>query len=86
MHTVIVVVMGLVVLGACLLAGHALGASAGVTRATLVFLPLWFVGAGINLLIGVRSAGYPLADEVPVFALVFAIPAAAALLIWWRLH
>jgi hypothetical protein len=86
MHTVIVVGVGLVVLGACLLVGYALGAVAGVTRAALVFLPLWLVGAAINLLIGVRSAGYPLADEAPVFVLVFAVPAAVAVLIWWRLH
>lgn len=86
MHTVIVVVLGLVVLGACLLAGYALGAVAGVSRATLIFLPLWFVGAAINLLLGVRSAGYPLADETPIFLLVFAVPAAVAVLIWWRLQ
>ena len=86
MHTVIVVVVGCAVLGACLLVGYALGGVAGVTRGALVFLPLWLGGAAINLLIGVRSAGYPLADEAPVFVLVFAVPAAVAVLIWWRLH
>jgi hypothetical protein len=35
---------------------------------------------------GVKSAGYTLADEAPIFLLVFAIPAAVAVLVWWRLH
>ena len=86
MHTLIVVVIGLLVLGACLLTGYTLAAVSGVTRAALVFLPLWFVGAALNLLMGVKSAGYTLADEAPIFLLVFAIPAAVAVLVWWRLH
>jgi hypothetical protein len=36
--------------------------------------------------IGVTRAGYPFADEAPVFLVVFAIPAAAALASWWKLH
>lgn len=86
MHTLIFVVTGLVVLGACLLAGHTLDGVSGAARAALVFVPLWFVGAAINLLIGVNSAGYSVADEAPIFLLIFAIPAAVAVLIWWRLH
>jgi hypothetical protein len=33
----------------------------------------------------VSKAGYSVADEAPVFAIVFAIPAAIALLVCWRL-
>jgi hypothetical protein len=54
-----------------------------MTTAVKGFLPLWLIGAGINMWIGVTRAGYSVADEALVFAVVFAIPAAAALLVWW---
>jgi hypothetical protein len=86
MHTVMVVTIGLALLGACLLCGHLLGGNPGLARAALLFLPLWLLGAAINLAIGVRSAGYSLSDELPVFAVVFALPSLAALATWWRVH
>jgi hypothetical protein len=84
-HTAIVLVIGLVVLGACLFVGHAVGGAAAMSRAALFFLPLWFIGAGVNMYIGVRSAGYAISEETPVFLAVFAIPALVALLTWWKL-
>jgi hypothetical protein len=54
-------------------------------RAALVFLPLWSIGAGINMWIGVTRAGYSVADEAPIFLIVFGVPAAIALLVWWKL-
>jgi hypothetical protein len=36
--------------------------------------------------VGVKRAGYSVAEEAPVFLVVFAIPAAAALLAWWKLR
>lgn len=86
MHTAIVVGIGLAVLGACSLAGRLLGSWSGLRTALLVFLPLWFIGAGINMYIGVKQAGYSVADEAPVFVVVFAIPAAVALGLWWKLR
>jgi hypothetical protein len=84
MHSLIVITTGLAILAACLLAGHALGAGSGTARAALCFLPLWFLGAALNMYLGMRSAGYGFSEEAPVFLLVFAIPALAALLCWWR--
>jgi hypothetical protein len=84
MHTLLVIVMGLGVLAACLLAGHAFGAAAGTARAALYFLPLWFLGAALNMYLGVRTAGYGFREEAPIFLLVFAVPALVALLCWWR--
>ncbi len=81
-----VIGVGLVLLGGCLLAGRLLGGPAALPTAALVFLPLWFIGAGVNMAIGVRKAGYTVAEEAPVFLLVFAIPALVALLLRWRLH
>jgi hypothetical protein len=86
MHTVLVLGVGLGLLGVSLLIGRELGGAAGVVTASLAFLPLWFIGASVNLYLGVKRAGYSLADEAPIFVLVFSIPAAVALLIWWRLR
>ncbi len=86
MHTVIVLGLGFVLLGLCSLVGRVLNGTSGLATATLVFVPLWFFGAGLNMLVGVRKAGYSVADEAPIFLIVFLIPAATALALWWRLR
>jgi hypothetical protein len=87
MHTIIVIAGGLVLLGVCLAVGRVLGAKrAAMARAALVFLPLWLAGAALNMWFGVAHAGYSVADEAPIFALVFGAPAAIALAVWWTLH
>ena len=85
MHTAIVIAIGLITLGACLLLAHALGGSSLMAPAALFFVPLWLIGAGINMYVGVRHAGYSVSEEAPVLLIVFAIPALVALLAWWRL-
>ncbi len=50
------------------------------------FLPLWLIGAGLNVYLGVKSAGYILSEEAPVFLLVFALPALVALISGWKLR
>ena len=86
MHTLMVIGIGLLVLAVSAALGRAAGGHAGLLAALLAFLPVWFVGAGINLYIGVKRAGYSVADEAPIFAIVFAVPAAIALGIWWKLR
>jgi hypothetical protein len=86
MHTLIVMGIGLLVLGACLFTGHAVGGAAAMARAALYFLPLWLIGAGINMYVGVKSAGYTVSEEAPVFLIVFALPALVALVVWWKLR
>jgi hypothetical protein len=86
MHTLIVMGIGLLVLGACLFTGHAVGGTEPMARAALYFLPLWLIGAGINMYVGVKSAGYALSEEAPVFLIVFALPALVALAVWWKLR
>jgi hypothetical protein len=66
--------------------GHALRGTTGAAKFALYFLPIWLLAAAANMLLGVKSAGYSAADEFPVLLLVFAIPAAAAILAWWKLH
>jgi hypothetical protein len=84
MHTVIVIAVGFALLALSLLLGKTSGF--GLPQAALVFLPVWLIGAGINMFIGVKSAGYSVAEEAPVFLVVFAVPAIAALVIWWWLR
>lgn len=85
MHTIKVVAAGFALLAACLLLGRALGQpGSGLVLGAKAFLPLWFVGAAINMWIGVSRAGYSVSDEAPVFLVVFGIPAAVALLVIWR--
>jgi hypothetical protein len=86
MHTIIVLAVGFGLLGLCALVGRVLGGTPGIATATLIFLPLWLVGAGINMYMGVKGAGYSIADEAPIFLLVFAVPALAALIVWWNLR
>jgi hypothetical protein len=86
-HTLIVVFIGLgLLLGACAFAGQLSSGGAAIATAVLVFIPLWLVGAAINMDVGAKKAGYSVMDETPVFLVVFAIPAAAAIVAWWRLR
>jgi hypothetical protein len=66
-----------------LLIGNFGGAS--VARASLWFIPVWLVCAAINMWIGVSRAGYSVAEEFPIFLLVFAVPAVVALAVRWKL-
>jgi hypothetical protein len=53
--------------------------------ATGLFLAAWLAIAAANMWVGVARAGYSVAEELPIFALIFGVPAAAALLARWRL-
>jgi hypothetical protein len=86
LHTVIVIAIGFVTLGVGVFAGDVLAGRAGIATAALIFLPVWLAGAGVNLLIGVKRAGYSVSEEFPILLVVFAVPAIAALITWWRLR
>ena len=49
------------------------------------FVPVWLVAAAVNLWIGVTRAGYSVSEEAPIFVVVFALPAAVAVLVGWIL-
>lgn len=86
MHTIKVIAAGLALLVICLLVGRSIGPTpaAGLVKGAQAFLPLWLIGAGINMWIGVSKAGYSVAEEAPIFALIFAVPAVLAAAVWWR--
>ena len=88
MHTLKVIAGGFILLAVCLLIGRLVGGQApvsGVVGAAKLFIPLWLLVAGVNLWIGVTRAGYTVAEEAPIFLVVFVVPAAVALLLVWRL-
>lgn len=86
MHTLKIILGGFVLLGICLFAGRWLGGATAnaIGTATKWFLGLWLIATLLNLWFGVSKAGYSVKDEAPVALVVFAVPAAVALLIWWR--
>lgn len=57
---------------------------AATTIATVAFALLWLALAGSNMWTGVAKAGYSVAAELPIFALIFGVPVAVALLLKWK--
>jgi hypothetical protein len=86
MRTPLFFFVGLLLLAACLLLGRLFSAHyPGATyAATITFISLWLGISAFNLWVGVSKAGYTLADELPIFLLIFAVPAAAAIILKWK--
>lgn len=84
-HTIKGIAAGFALLALCLIVARFVPGSSQINMAcaSLVFIALWLVGAGINMWIGVAKAGYSVAEEAPIFLMVFAIPALMGLLAWW---
>jgi hypothetical protein len=87
MRTVLFLVTGLLFLAASLLLGRLFSSNyPGATIvATVVYLAAWFLIAGANLWIGVARAGYSVTEELPIFLLIFGLPAAVAIIVKWKL-
>ena len=88
MHTLIVIGGGLVLLAAFVVAGRVIGGPEGgaMAQAARYFILLWFIAAALNMYVGVTRAGYSIAQELPIFLFVFAVPTAVALLLSLWLH
>jgi hypothetical protein len=85
MRTAIIIVGVLALLGLFALVGWWLaGGPQSTTTAAKLFIPVWLAVALINMWLGVSRAGYSVAEELPIFLVIFAIPAAGAAFIWWR--
>jgi hypothetical protein len=54
------------------------------TWATILFLVAWFALALANLAAGVLRAGYTVSEELPIFLLIFGLPALGMLLLRWK--
>jgi len=86
MRTLIIIGLGLLLLGLFLACAHRLrsGHQSSTARAALAFLPMWFGITLYNVWIGVSRAGYSWAEELPILAVTFGIPATAAIVAWHR--
>jgi hypothetical protein len=86
-HTLKVIGIGFGLLAICLVIGAWAGSptATGLAAGAKVFIPLWAIGAGINMWLGVTKAGYSIAEELPFFLVVFGVPAAVAVFLVWRL-
>ena len=86
MRTAIIILGGLILLGVCLGIARLTGSHSSVTMGTAIkaFIAIWFVVAAVNLWIGVSKAGYSFTEELPIFLVIFILPAAVAALIYWK--
>lgn len=87
MRTSLFLITGFLLLGVCVLLAklfspHYADAS-GV--ATTAYAVLWLIIAAFNMWVGVAKAGYSVSEELPVFLLIFSVPAAAAAVLKWKL-
>lgn len=82
-RTTVIIIVGLVLLALFFAVGHLVKAI-GVRRAAEDFLLVWFALAAGNLAVGVLEAGYGLAEELPIFLLIFAVPGVPAIAVRLR--
>lgn len=87
MRTGLFLIAGFLMLAAALLLGRLFSANypGATVVATVAYVALWFAIAAANMWVGVARAGYSVAEELPIFALIFALPAAVAILLKWKL-
>lgn len=55
-----------------------------VTTATYSFVLLWLAATVFNMWVGISHAGYSWREELPIMLLLFALPAAVALVVRWK--
>jgi hypothetical protein len=86
MRTGLFLLTGLLLLAAFLILGRLFSSNypAATTVATVAYVALWLLIAAFNMWTGVAKAGYSVAEELPVFALIFLVPVAVAILVRWR--
>ena len=85
MRSVVIIAAGLVIGALFLFAGRLLGRGPEtLALGAKLFIGLWFIAAAVNLWIGVAKAGYSLMEELPIFLVIFGVPAAAAGFVWWK--
>ncbi len=86
MRTAIIIAMGLGLLATFIAVARWFGSNAATATAAAIkaFISLWFFAAATNLWIGVSQAGYSVLDELPIFLVIFGLPAGIGLLFHWK--
>lgn len=76
-RTTVIIIAGLVLFLLFLAAGY-LWKAVGLQRAMEDFVLVWFAVAAFNMAVGVFEEGYGFGEELPIFLLIFAVPALPA--------
>jgi len=86
MRTGLIIVAGLLLLAAGTILGRLFAPNFpnAPYQSTVGFILLWIVICSFNMWVGVSKAGYAVAEELPVFALVLLVPTALAVMVRWR--
>jgi hypothetical protein len=86
MRTGLLLLSGFLFLAGSLIVGKLFSSNypAAITVATVLFIVVWLVIAATNMWVGVAKAGYSVPIELPIFAVIFAVPAAVAVLVRWK--
>jgi hypothetical protein len=53
--------------------------------AFIAYVVVWFAVAAFNMWVGVAKAGYSFTEELPIFLLIFGVPAVVAGIVRWKL-
>ena len=86
MRTAIIILAGFALWGASLALARMLsGSSRSFTIATTAFVVVWLFAAAANTWVGVARAGYAFREELPIFLLIFLLPAVVAVAVQWKL-
>jgi hypothetical protein len=84
MRTVLIILAGFVFWGLCLGVWKMIGGRGAMGAATWIFCVAWFVAAGVNMWMGVTKAGYSVREELPIFLVIFLLPAIVAVVVKWK--
>ena len=84
MRTAIIIAVGFIVSAVFVLLPRMAGRPEWAGTGAKIFIALWLAAALVNLWIGVSRAGYTVLEELPIFLLIFALPAAAAAYVCWK--
>jgi hypothetical protein len=86
MRTAIIIVAGFVLWGICLGVAKLTAnlSPSAATIATATFIAIWLILAALNMWLGISTAGFTFMQELPIFLLIFLLPAAVAALVKWK--
>jgi hypothetical protein len=87
MRTALIILGGFVAWGIFVAGAKMSGnSSRAIGAATIAFVVGWFLVAAVNMYFGVARAGYAFREELPIFLVIFLVPAIVAMvaLRWLR--
>jgi len=79
MRTALIILGGFLVWGIFVAAArNSANPSRGIGAVTIAFVLGWFLVAAVNMYFGVARAGYAFREELPIFLVIFLLPAIVA--------